>query len=54
MPSTAPDAPPAFDENTLHQRLAALRRRLRRTAIVRAFSWLALFTAVFAVLGRRP
>ncbi len=44
-----PSAVPVFDENALHQRLAALRRRLRRTAIVRAVSWLALFTAVLAV-----
>jgi hypothetical protein len=49
MPSTAPAARPVFDENALRQRLAALRRRLRRTAIVRAVSWLALFTAVLAV-----
>src|SRR5665213_3375440 len=44
-----PSAAPIFDENALRQRLAALRRRLRRTAIVRAVSWLALFTAVLAV-----
>ena len=35
-----PSAAPVFDENALRQRLAALRRRLRRTAIVRAVSWL--------------
>jgi hypothetical protein len=45
MPSTTP----VFDENALRQRLTVLRRRLRRTAIIRAVSWLALFTAVLAV-----
>ncbi len=45
MPSTPPAA---FDESALHRRLAALRRRLRRTAVVRAVSWLTLFTVLLA------
>ena len=42
MPSTAPD------ENALRQRLAALRRRIRRTAVIRGVSWLVFTTAFLA------
>ncbi len=52
MPSPAPAARPAprpaADTRPLRQRLAALRRRLRRTAVVRGVSWLVLFTVVMA------
>jgi hypothetical protein len=48
MPSTAA-ARSAPEGSDLRQRLAALRRRLRRTAIIRGVSWLLLFTAVVAV-----
>ncbi len=41
--------PTALDGNVLRQRLAALRRRLRRTAILRGASWLVLATAATAV-----
>ena len=52
MPSTAPAARPApkpapkpvSDGRPLRQRLAALRSRLRRTAVLRGVSWLVLFT----------
>ena len=43
MPSTAYP-----DENALRQRLAALRRRIRRTAILRGVSWLVFTTAFLA------
>ena len=49
MPSTAPAARPVPDESALRQRLAALRRRIRRTAIVRGVSWLVFTTAFLAV-----
>jgi len=42
MPSTAPD------ETALRQRLSALRRRIRRTAIIRGVSWLVFTTAFLA------
>jgi hypothetical protein len=48
MPST-PAARPAPEGGALRQRLAALRRRMRRTAILRGVSWLLLSTAVLAV-----
>ena len=50
MPS-APSAsnPAPNDGGALRQRLAALRRRMRRTAILRGASWLLLSTAVVAV-----
>ncbi len=49
MPSTAPAARPAPDETALRQRLTALRRRIRRTAIIRGVSWLVFTTAFLAV-----
>ena len=45
-PTTAPTAP---DGNVLRQRLAALRRRIHRTAVLRGVSWLVLATAAVAV-----
>ena len=48
MPPTAA-APAVLDGTVLRQRLAALRRRLRRTAILRGASWLVLATAATAV-----
>src|ERR1700676_1148038 len=49
MPSTAPATRPAPDESALRQRLTALRRRIRRTAVVRGVSWLVFTTAFLAV-----
>ncbi|HVS34129.1 MAG TPA: hypothetical protein VMS17_01025 [Gemmataceae bacterium] len=49
MPAVAPAARSAADGTVLRQRLAALRRRIRRTAIIRGVSRLVLFTAVMAV-----
>ena len=48
MPSTTA-ALPAPEPSALRHRLAALRRRLRHTAIIRGVSWILLFTAVVAV-----
>ena len=46
-PCRPPPAPPPTER--LRQRLAALRNRLHRTAIIRGLSWLVLFTAVLAI-----
>ena len=45
MPAAAPPARLAPEEGALRTRLAALRRRIRRTAVIRGASWLIFATA---------